>query len=768
MARPSTIYNCSPSSAQRSLRLGASVDIFLSGVHSGPNPSPGLGTARSLRLAFPNIRLTAVDYSPASTGLHDRVFDEVLLNRPWPELDLATYRRQIESALGRNAWWLSGLDLEVLWLSPTAGRSRSRMLVPDTRALSETRKPEIRAAHGLGWDTPAFISLAESDRAVHAFCRAAGWRVWVKGPNYEARSVRTWADVRVTREAVAETWASDDIFAQAHVAGSEESVALAAFQGRLLAAVQMRKQAVTPEGKTWSGLVEPIAATLWPRLQRVVEDLNWTGGAEIECVRDLEGRVWVIDWNPRFPAWINGASILGFNLPAALVAAAEGLASPPVANATGVFVRVVNEIAARPRYESPIEAAAVNPLRAAKHPSGMPDLSRRLQTPSGRKIRRTFASDEDAATLRDLARISPKGMHTPQRVTLAEKLDERLAAITTVADRISDETGLSVRPAYSVKTDPDPEIIRRAIERGWMIEVISQLEARRAFEAGCRPGQLVVNGPAKSWPSPSVVEPRDVFLWVADSLIELRRLIEAQHPPSTIAFRLRLPRTWSRFGIDLTEVKDYVALVSLLRRTSRATGLAVHYHFASSETGYRAWARNTAAVLVWARSIAQDSGRRLAALDIGGGWHPDDIEGYLAESVIPRLRETAAEFPDLRTLVLEPGKAVAQPAKALIATVVEVRPPIDRGVSDVVLDASIAELPRAADHPHQAYWRRREGRTWRRMTKADGRALGRICMEADVIASDIAIPAGMRPGDFVAITEAGGYDASMSYDFARG
>ena len=54
----------------------ASLRLYLSGVHSGPNPSPGLGTARALRERFPDAVLIAVDYSPRSTGLHDPVFDE--------------------------------------------------------------------------------------------------------------------------------------------------------------------------------------------------------------------------------------------------------------------------------------------------------------------------------------------------------------------------------------------------------------------------------------------------------------------------------------------------------------------------------------------------------------------------------------------------------------------------------------------------------------------------------------------------------------------
>ena len=56
---------------------------YVSGVHSGPNPSPGLGVARSLREAFPHARLVGVDYSVESSGLHSEVFDQLWVQRPW-------------------------------------------------------------------------------------------------------------------------------------------------------------------------------------------------------------------------------------------------------------------------------------------------------------------------------------------------------------------------------------------------------------------------------------------------------------------------------------------------------------------------------------------------------------------------------------------------------------------------------------------------------------------------------------------------------------
>jgi len=49
--------------------------IVISGMHSGTNPSPGLGIARSLRLAGITRQIVGLDYSPESSGLHAPVLD---------------------------------------------------------------------------------------------------------------------------------------------------------------------------------------------------------------------------------------------------------------------------------------------------------------------------------------------------------------------------------------------------------------------------------------------------------------------------------------------------------------------------------------------------------------------------------------------------------------------------------------------------------------------------------------------------------------------
>ena len=95
---------------------------YISGCHSDPDPSPGLGLARSLRVVFPDLRLVGVDYSVRSSGLHAADFGQIQVHPVWGEMDLGTYASQVRTALAdEGSCWISGLDVEIDWLASHVG-----------------------------------------------------------------------------------------------------------------------------------------------------------------------------------------------------------------------------------------------------------------------------------------------------------------------------------------------------------------------------------------------------------------------------------------------------------------------------------------------------------------------------------------------------------------------------------------------------------------------------------------------------------------------
>jgi diaminopimelate decarboxylase len=738
--------------------------VYCSGLFSGPNPSPGLGVARSLREAFPALHLVGVDYSTRSTGLHHPVFDEVWIQRPWRELDLDAYAEAIADRLNGGALWISGLDLETRWLANSVG-ARPGLLSPSAHALRAVEKPPAGLADRLALALPPTITTSQDDWELHAFGREHGWNLWLKGPHYQAVRVDSWQSLRRARAALSKTWSTDELHLQAHVPGAEESIVFAAHEGQLVGARHMRKGIVTEEGKTWAGSVHDADETV-PDLAAAaaaeLSGLSWTGGGEIEMLRSADGGLWLIECNPRFPAWLHGVTIAGANLPGALVEAATG-ASPIATDGSGSeFVRVVIEIPLRPGFPLPEPVPGSDgAVSAGKHPSGMPDLAKRIadDRPEDRRQPPTRPDGRLHAAVAAL-RPAPSTPHS--------HLTKPASRWTDIAARAREAShdGPEVRIAYSVKTNPHPTLLERARACGLLAEAISADEVRRALGIGFAGGDIVLNGPAKRWPR--LPEGLSTFATFADSTTELARISDAIRSgtlsSSYIGPRLRPPSIGSRFGVQLDDFDTFSELVRLLDELPGGQPLGVHFHWASSSAGHEAWFDAVEAALTWSASLQELTDRPVRCLDLGGGWFPDDFESVLLPRLPALVRAARDTLEALEVLVLEPGKALTQPLSVVEATVLELRRASD--THEVVLDASIAELPEAHSYPHRLLSEGADG--WLRWRGGPDRVLGRLCMEADVICAGVTIPEDLRPGARVLIADCGAYDRSMSYDFGRG
>ena len=758
--------------------------VLLSGLHSGPNPSPGVGTARSLRAAYPDLELVGVDYSPRSSGLHWPDFDDVWIVPSWSDLDLEAFAEEIAARLGDGSVWLSGLDLETIWLSSRAV-STDQVLVPSVAALRSIKKPAAAVAEVLGLGSPPSLPLSAPASELASFGRTRGWKVWLKGPFYEAQRVLNWSHLVAVRDHMKAVWGSDDLHLQAHIVGLEESVAFAAHEGVVLDACSMTKSAATAEGKTWAGTAGEVDPALMARVVDFVAETSWTGGAEIEMVRDSSGQRWLLELNPRFPAWIHGATLAGCNLPAALVSAALGREAPvrsPLQTANQ-FSRVVVEVPVREGLRLPAQREPATPAsgrtEGSKHPSGMTDLARLLErgeTPSEWARPQGVTATEPAAvpvtaddrvTAAALATLpTPRATQTPQPVLLEDVAVTRFGALARAVAAAGG--ALQVRAGYSIKTNPDLRLLRLARANGLLAEAISQLEVKSAFDVGYEAGDVVLNGPGKWWPAPATTAPLHAVF--CDSLSELsaltKRLEGGEAAAAVVGVRLRPPAVTSRFGIPVTPWAAFADLTEAVRQLPSQVEVGVHFHAAQSFIGVERWWASFESVLQCAVAMERASGRPIACFDVGGGWYPEEWD----DIVILRLQEitnrVASALPSCRELIVEPGKALVQPVMAVFTTVLDVHDEGD-GIG-VVVDAAIAELPDAGSHPHRVFRRGEGSGEWLPLGPGLDRVLGRSCMEHDVLSTSVAVPPDVAVGEVWAVADAGAYDQSMAYRFARG
>ncbi len=739
--------------------------VYISGLHSGPNPSPGIGIARSLREAYPQATLVGVDYSSRSSGLHFQELDSLWIHRPWDELDLELLASQLENALGSDGLWISGLDLEVHWLARDIN-ANGKVLGPSLHALLRTRKPAIPAAANLPAAIPPHITADVSSWELHAFCREHGWPVWCKGPNYAAQLAHNWQEVLAALGDVQELWSTETPTLQAHIIGREESVAFCAYDGELLECIHMEKRAQTEEGKTWAGRISEVEPSLHEALRDTLLKLRWTGGGELEFVRDERDKLYLIDWNPRFPAWIHGGTLAGHNLPARLVEAA-GFGKPRLSSATGCeFTRVVLEIPTRPDYPLPTPPP-ISPAKqevASKHPSGMPLLAKKLRKHSNGS--HGAAPNIQESIKDDLSQAFESELTTPARVFLSQTAQTVFGKVRQALDQ-DERTASLVRVAYSVKTNPDSRLLLMAKSHGFLAEAISSAEVAYALSLGFPPSEIVLNGPSANWPTTNRL-PDGLFAVFADSIALFEHFAEQNLNANCMGIRLRPLVSDSRFGVDLQELCSYQELVSVLQKIA-SSKLGVHFHIQSNVIGVQKWWKVLDSMLYWASALQDAVGREVEYLDIGGGWFPDD----LLETLCPKLPEIADKatslLPKMKTLLLEPGKALAQSTMALVTRILEVRRGCGREEgAEIVVDGAVSDLPMTPEYPHRMMLVSQSDGRMTVLGNGEDRVLGRSCMETDVLALRVHIPPTVMRGDFVVFCDTGGYDASMRYQFGIG
>jgi diaminopimelate decarboxylase len=256
-----------------------------------------------------------------------------------------------------------------------------------------------------------------------------------------------------------------------------------------------------------------------------------------------------------------------------------------------------------------------------------------------------------------------------------------------------------------------------------------------------------------------------------DSIADLDRVVAAVEAGDMsakhIGIRIRTPNITSRFGIPLDSPTTFGKLIAAVKRLPTRSAFGIHFHMASSHVGVAQWWHLFESMLRWCRSIERLSGRTVELLDMGGGWYPDDWHADETSKIAHAAELVRAMLPGVRQIASEPGKAMAQPSMALAMRILEIQEH-EEGHVEAVVDASIAEIPMHFWQPHRMVRKCDETGQLQPIGRGKTYLMGRLCMEHDIIASNVQLPEGTRAGDLLIFCDAGGYDRSMSYVFGRG
>jgi carbamoyl-phosphate synthase large subunit len=335
------------------------ITVAISGINAADNPGPGTGIARSLKESGLDVRTIGFAYDAMEPGnFMDWIIDKSYI-MPWPSCTPETYLDRLAHIHSQDPLdvIIPALDVEIplyLKLRAQIAKMGIRIMLPDAETFALRDKSKLTdLAPRIGLRIPETQVMKAADDLLEAESRF-GYPLMVKGPFYEAAKVFARGDAYKAFYEYAAKWGYP-IIAQEYVQGEEYNIiGLGDGCGNDMGHVAIKKMLVTKAGKIWTNVSirnEPI----FRAAAAFVKAVKWAGGFELEMIQKAGTQdLYLIEINPRFPAWVYMATGCGVNLPERMVCSLLGLphrsdseyaAGKVLIRYTGETIRSMNDFA---------------------------------------------------------------------------------------------------------------------------------------------------------------------------------------------------------------------------------------------------------------------------------------------------------------------------------------------------------------------------------------------------------------------------------------
>ena len=289
----------------------------------------GSGLAASTPGAIDRLRIVGLSYDPMEPASYDRQLLDASYLLPYPAQGPSALLARLRYIHARERLdvIIPTLDSELshyIQLAPELRKLGIRVLLPSAAAFSRRTKTDLETVSALSSvKVPRSIAVKSIGEAYQKSSKLRLPFV-VKGNLHGATIVHNLDHMAAAVADHANRWGYPVVL-QEYIPGTEfDVVALADEAWQLVGVVPMKKLQLDDRGKAWGALTidDP---DLIRAAQRVVSGLCWSGPLELELMRHRDsGDLYLIEINPRFPAWIHLAAAAGQNLPWALLRLAMG------------------------------------------------------------------------------------------------------------------------------------------------------------------------------------------------------------------------------------------------------------------------------------------------------------------------------------------------------------------------------------------------------------------------------------------------------------
>jgi len=330
----------------------SSLDIVIAvtGLKTGDNPQPGVPVIRSIRNAGFTGKIVGFVYDAMESGIYAPDLVDMVFQMPYPSSGAEVFLSRLDYILKhtRIDVIIPTLDAEVIIYIRLANELKQRGIHTYLPTESNFHLRDKTKLAGFfpdkGISVPETVLLTEFSQLTDLE-KKIPYPLIIKGRFYEAYKAENQSEAHKYYRDIEQRWGLP-LIAQKIIAGDEFNVvAIGDGMGGAIGLVPQRKLVITDKGKGFGGVVVSNPA-LDEFAKNIISALKWRGPCELEIIKGFDNTLYLIEINPRFPAWVRLAEGAGQNQPAATVLLAMGHQVEPLPDykAGTLFIRHAEDI----------------------------------------------------------------------------------------------------------------------------------------------------------------------------------------------------------------------------------------------------------------------------------------------------------------------------------------------------------------------------------------------------------------------------------------
>ncbi len=262
---------------------------------------------------------------------------------------------------------------------------------------------------------------------------------------------------------------------------------------------------------------------------------------------------------------------------------------------------------------------------------------------------------------------------------------------------------------YSIKANPNKEIIKKFKTLNCDFEVSSIGETKRVLECGVNPKRIFLTGPAKSLSDLNYIIKHKIGTLSVESFNEinsLKKILNNKKQKINLVLRVNLEKqnlhssiqmmsTPSQFGVDATQVfkkKDYI------KNLKNLNFVGFHFYSASNVENQNELIKLFESCIPYAKKLSSALNIKLKILNLGGGFAcnhgkiKNNLSYFKIKSAIEKKMKKHFSLSEINNIDLyfESGRFLAGTCGGLITKVIDKK--ISKGEKFVILNSGINHL----------------------------------------------------------------------------